>query len=67
MRSLLIVFWVAAVRKNRAENLGVQRLDAAIEERRKTCQLADVMRVDSVLDQMRTRSARRVDRNSGGA
>ncbi len=67
LRGFFIVFGIAAVRKNRPEDFGVQRLDAAVEERRKTGQLADVMRVDSVLDQMRARSARRVDRNSGGA
>ncbi len=53
---------VAAIGEDPAEDARVQRLHAAVEERREAGQIADVERLDAVLDQVRARPAGRVDR-----
>ena len=55
---------IGAVLEDAAEDVGMQRLDAAVEERRVAGQIADVEGVDSGLAQVRACAARRVDRNA---
>ena len=54
----------AAVGQNAAEDARMERLHAAVEERREAGQLGDLMRLDAVLAQVGARSAGCVDRRA---
>jgi len=57
------VGWILAVGEDPAENARMQRFHAAVEQRRKPGELADVERGNAMGDQMRARAAGRIDRH----